>query len=305
MPNGVLQVANDPSGTRVIDADTGIQSIRGSQRVGEGFFESARAAYANLVYHPISLLLLTLGVFILVAELHNTNGPFEMVMEALRTYIADPLHPAWLRNLAAAIIIPLSYMIKYKSMIATVSLIFFTYVSKPSMRNLILASLFILYVIFVKAATVLDVLILSQLFYLFCNLRTPTHKIVIVVLFVALFATTIIDTDKLAKSNSLLDHLNSVELRQMYKDDITKYNDRVSQREGAFKGESVPMDADTRFVYTTHTPEAPTTPVGGNPRAATTVPLPTASGPRAGAGPGRPGTGRTPTTSAPAPTKKT
>lgn len=222
--SGVEQVANNPSGAKMVDRNTGIQSIRGGQRVGDGFIDSVINAYANLMYHPISLFMLFLGVFIFVAELNNTHGPLELMLAAFTQYMSDPTHPQYLVNLASIMVMILNFLVKYKIYVASMCLLLFTTVSKPSTRTFIVTAFLAIYVLYVKHMTVLEIFIVSQLFFLFCNLRTPSHKLAIAALAGLIFMTTILDLKTVVNndmSTKTVSELYSASFKE-YKTNIAK-----------------------------------------------------------------------------------
>jgi len=218
----VEQVSNDQDNSRLIDSDTGIQSIRGSQRVGSGFLSSVASAYSNLFYHPVALFILGIAIFILLAELNSHDGPLEIALQALIDYAKDIHHPTWLRNLAVILSNIVAAAIKYKIIIATLALIWFTAICKPSARTIVTAIILTAIVLFFKKFSVLEIFVLSQLFYLFVMLRTPSHKAIVAVFFILLFMTETINVDQL--HHPLVKSMSDAKLEDLEKDSRARYD---------------------------------------------------------------------------------
>lgn len=102
---------------------------------------------------------------------------------------------------------PFTKLLHYEALLAAVCLIGLTYVSKPSMHTLIISAMFVPYAAYVPEVTISDLMLLYQLFYLFANLRTPMHKLSILVLFIGFFVTPLFDSTKLFKSGTVMDQL--------------------------------------------------------------------------------------------------
>lgn len=214
-----MAVRND-NAEKMVDSSSGIQTIRGGQRVGEGFISSTIAAYANLVYHPIALTLFIFAIFVFIGEVNNSAGPFEILQAACIRIIADPNYPAPVKQISAIILTIDNFLIAYKSMIAATSLVWFTYATKPSSRNACISAVLSAVVIFTQSFTVLDIFVLSQLFFLFANLRTPAHKYFMLFLFCIIFVTSLLDLNKLAQNNNTsFANIASVELKTLFTKD--------------------------------------------------------------------------------------
>lgn len=177
---------------RGYDADTGIQTVRSGQTVGDNIISSIISAYANLVYHPIAATMLGFAVFTLIAEVNNSHGPIELMLDALIHFMNETSNPYWLRSLAGVLAFFLTYFINHKLLIAYMFLIWTSYAVKPSSRNLVIALIFSFIVVYMKL-TFFDILVISQMLYLFVMLRTPLHKALIAGLFFAVYVFHVID----------------------------------------------------------------------------------------------------------------
>lgn len=65
----------------------GVTIVREGQTVSDGLILSVVASYANSTYHPIALLLLSIGVMMVLAEHHGKSGPLEVALFSITTLI--------------------------------------------------------------------------------------------------------------------------------------------------------------------------------------------------------------------------
>ncbi|APG77850.1 hypothetical protein [Xingshan nematode virus 2] len=170
------------------DHATGIQTVRGGQQVGEGFFSSVFNSFYNIIYHFWGLTFAVLGIFTLLSEYGTASGPLEVLLQAILKFISDPDVPIVLKSIASAFAWLLGYMVKYKYVVAYSAILFVPAIVKPSTRN-IMFSFLLIFMAFLHYITILQVLLLSLLFYLFVMLRTPAHKFF--VLFMALIVFSV------------------------------------------------------------------------------------------------------------------
>lgn len=186
-PNVLLPVDSARGPPKFYNQTTGIQTVRGGQQVGEGFFASVLNSFYNLIYHFWGMVFAILGFSILLSEYGTTSGPLEMILKALMNIINDVHAPVVLRSLATFLAWFFAILVRYKYLMAYVMLLSVPVLVKPSGRNfgfaVVIMALAILHYI-----TFLQVMILALLFYLFVMLRTPAHKFFIVAAVVAVFA---------------------------------------------------------------------------------------------------------------------
>ncbi|APG77853.1 hypothetical protein [Xingshan nematode virus 1] len=171
---------------------TGIQTIRGGQQVGEGFFSSVFNSFYNIIYHFWGLLLAIFGVLTLLSEYGTTTGPLEMLLKAIMKFLSDPDVPVVFKSVASALAWLLGYLIKYKYMVAYSAILFVPAIVKPSTRNILFSGLLV-FLAFLHYITILQVLLLALLFYLFVMLRTPAHKFFILFLVIMVFGAGFTD----------------------------------------------------------------------------------------------------------------
>ncbi|APG77856.1 hypothetical protein [Xinzhou nematode virus 1] len=186
----LLVPSEDNRPPKFYNLNTGIQSIRGGQQVGDGFFASAANSFYNIIYHAWALLFAILALLILLSEYGTSAGPLEILFKALMKFKEDPFAPVILKSIASGILYILGYMITYKMAVGYALLLLVPVMVKPSARNFVFAAVIIL-LAFMHYITIIQVLILAILFYLFVMLRTPAHKFFIVAMAVAVFGVGI------------------------------------------------------------------------------------------------------------------
>jgi len=194
--------------THVVAADSrvkivsslGIQSVKAGQTVSSGVLESVQASYATLAYHPVALVLLLIGIFIFVAEYQeNENGPLEIIAGELIKIRKQATTPGFVKGFLAFLIAITNYIVRYKITVGKLALVWMTYVCKPSGRHAIISIVLSMFAL-VRDFSYLELILLSQIFFLYASLRNPTYKIALVVLGVAIFVTGLISVDDTADS---------------------------------------------------------------------------------------------------------
>lgn len=167
--------------------DAGRQVFRSGQTTDSTLVASTVAAYSTLVYHPIAMALAILGLLIFLAEYHNNHGPLEMAASYLAEIVRDAAtHPAFLRVLAKFVLPLLHFLIPYKLFFGKLCLIWATYACKPSQRHLYM-SVALSFFAAIRILSYLDILLLSNLFFLYALFRNPMFKSLAFVVFVVIF----------------------------------------------------------------------------------------------------------------------
>lgn len=169
------------------DRQTGIQTVRGSQRYGAGIIESVIAAYSNLAYHPVALVMFVIGTFILMAAVVGLPGPLEVLAARLLIIIQDVKTLPVIRSIAQFFYGLVVYITGYKLILSATLLIWAPYAVKPSSRNMTIAIILTFVVLFIRSFTAVELFTMSQMFYLVTMVRTPTMKFIIICAFFLLF----------------------------------------------------------------------------------------------------------------------
>lgn len=163
--------------TKAINA-YGIQVLKGGNVIGSSFIDSVINAYTNLFsYQPIAVLCMLLSLFYYLSLLNKKadKDPFSIIHNntlSLSTH-ADT------GALAKCILVPLEKIFlllkNNKAQSGLFLACIFPYLTKPSSKNAIISSIVFVIAIVAKLPT-FEVLLLSQLFFLFVQLRDPVHK---------------------------------------------------------------------------------------------------------------------------------
>nr|WOK58432.1 MAG: hypothetical protein [Longquan rodent ribovirus 1]WOK58435.1 MAG: hypothetical protein [Longquan rodent ribovirus 1]WPV62217.1 MAG: hypothetical protein [Wenzhou rodent hepe-like virus 1] len=178
---------------RAYDDDTGAQTIRGGQFFNEGILSAIPKAYANLVYHPIALVVLVFSVAVILAASAKVEGPLEYIRDFLHQIIIDDQDYPFVVNIAHWLLTAVVLMINHKVTIFYCALACVPAIVKPSSRNLVISSLAVVFILVsLRSLTPMGVLVASQIYYLIVMVRSPLHKIILVILFFLFFFTNVI-----------------------------------------------------------------------------------------------------------------
>lgn len=180
MAESMLTVANNRPKT--VESSTGIQVVRGGSILGAGFFQSIQDAYTNLNQSGFTVIYLGILVFTSIAEISGTTGPLELMKEALDDFIKASTDHTLLIHLASLLSKILNFLITHKVRFISVGWMWFPYFAKSSSKNFWVAVFLSLFGLFSKSLDVAEILLLSNCFFLWAALRSPTHKMVFLVL---------------------------------------------------------------------------------------------------------------------------
>lgn len=172
-----IKSAKPQQTTKAINA-YGIQVLKGGNVVGSSFLDSIINAYTNLFsYQPIAVICMLFSVFYYVSILTEAvnKDPFTIVHKntlALSKDVKTGL-------VAKSALVPLTKIFEVlknnKEQAALFCSSIFPYLTKPSGKNAIIAS-FMFIVAVIGSIPTFEILLLSQLFFLFVQLRDPVHK---------------------------------------------------------------------------------------------------------------------------------
>nr|BBQ04464.1 hypothetical protein 3 [Culex pseudovishnui negev-like virus] len=164
----------------------GVTIIRGGQTINDSFFSATLSCYSNIVYHPIAMYALAFAVMFVLSEHHGTDGPLEVIKAKVEEFSENKNEPDALRKIAQYALIILKHLITYKDKYAILIFLSIAPIAKPSKRNIIFAVMISVTVV-LGSFSLLEMFILSQLFYLHVMYRNPTYKLVAVLAMVSLF----------------------------------------------------------------------------------------------------------------------
>lgn len=188
VPNNYF--TTDGGRTRAFNAD-GIQAVRGGQTVASSFFESVFNCYSLLVYHPFASIFFGFGVFILLAEYHNAAGPLEGVQALFATASTLEANAKFARTLFSVFAYLLAKLVVYKIVVGKLALVWYPYLVKPSQRHMY-SSIILTIMVFIMSMSYIEVVVLSQLYFLYVTLRAPLFKLSVLIVFVCIFVAGII-----------------------------------------------------------------------------------------------------------------
>lgn len=175
----------------------GITVMRGGNVIGSSLIDSVIDAYTNLLsYQPIATMLFVLAIIyyaIMILEKPNSN-PFHLIHNSVVATHTNATSPI-LKSIASFTSGLTAIMKNYDSFVALICAMLFPYLSKPSTRNAILSTILTLYSLLGRLGP-LPIIMLSQMFFLLVQLRSPKHKAIIVVIAVV---TIIINHEYMAE----------------------------------------------------------------------------------------------------------
>lgn len=161
---------------------------RSGQTMQVSFFEAIIAAYTNLTHRPIVLFAYVLLVLILMAEHQQVEDrPLEGFLAKLQIIVAQPEIATWEKSLINMLIKLLEFLISNKQKFIELAMVWIPYLAKPSSNNMLVSITMSVVVIAFKQWNLIEILVMSQLYFLFTQLRNPKYKLAILVAFVAVF----------------------------------------------------------------------------------------------------------------------
>lgn len=172
--------------SKLVDTSSGIQIIKGGQAADEKFVDSIIKSYTNLVNNPIAMITLIFLVFAIIAE----NGAIEGPIEALADLINKQLtieHPGWKKVIFNFLASSVKILINNKIELLGIGLMWVPYMVKPSGNNLFVSSFATVLVWLMADWSLIDIFVLSQLYFLFVSIRNPTYRVLIVGIAVFVF----------------------------------------------------------------------------------------------------------------------
>lgn len=176
---------NETPRVAVIDG-SGIQAIKGGQTVDIPFFDSVITAYSNLSNSPIIAITLLLAVLCALAEYNSSDGPLESIAKTLKSVIDNSANSGIVINIARFILYVDEQLIANK-VIAISSLLFWIpYFAKPSEKHMRVSAALTLWVV-IKPTDLFADLLLSQLYFLYTQLRNPKVKFMLLVFGISVF----------------------------------------------------------------------------------------------------------------------
>lgn len=174
-----VDAATPTTTTNAVNA-YGIDIIKGGSVLGESFFDAVISAYENLFsYQYTSTACLVLGLLYFAHEISDAIFPDPFVSAHSNISAThDSTEFALVRVVCALAIFVTKAVVDYKSIVATCLVFFGSYYAKPSTRNTWMAVSLAVYCMFMGSKP-LEIIGLSQGFFLLTQLRSPSHKAIV------------------------------------------------------------------------------------------------------------------------------
>lgn len=171
---------------RTINA-AGQQVIKGGSTVDAGFFQSIQDAYANVTQNAPALIYTIFVVMVSAAEIHEGEGMLENIAYALQEAKNDPNELRWVTTLAGLLLHVVKILVNHKLKFCMISWVWIPFLFKPSTKNMWVSAVLSLFVLISKSLDFIEIIAISNLFFLWASMRNPTHKLIIVLVGVGVF----------------------------------------------------------------------------------------------------------------------
>lgn len=191
-------VLTDESGrSKTLDSNTGIQSIKGGQVIDANFFDSVMVAYSNMVNSPIAAITMIVLIFAAFSEYNSSDGPLELLLMTVKAASSASDVPVVIRNLCLFLVYFLQILVNNKYRVISVGLGWVPYIAKPSTNNMKLSIAFTAFVLLRPPKDLFNDVILSQIYFLWSQIRTPRYRFILMVIAIVFF---VLGTSHLAGS---------------------------------------------------------------------------------------------------------
>lgn len=161
--------------SRLIGAIDVRPMTRGGQQVGDPIGSAIISSYANLVYSPAIVCLYFVTLASACASIFSIDGPLEFAFLETKKTATTTTSPV-IRSVTTAIYKLLGYLVVNKDMVVSLALVWLPYSKKPSTKNFSFSVIITLFFFMFSSTGLLELLMLSQCWFLFTELRNPRHK---------------------------------------------------------------------------------------------------------------------------------
>ena len=163
---------------RVVDT-TGLTVVKGGITANMGFLSSVLAAYTNLVNNIPVLITAIFLIFVWIAEENKTDGPLENIQSLLTDIKVEY---SWERQLVNLLEFLVKFLIKFKIQFIQVGFAWLPYFAKPSSNSMYLSILHSLTIFVMRKWSSVVFFLIANFHFLFLSLRSPTYKMVILII---------------------------------------------------------------------------------------------------------------------------
>lgn len=181
LPSAQTNSIVPPSQSERAADENGVVKVRSGQVIGVSLFSAIQSAYQNLVYHSIAMPLFVFSL-ILLFEPKNKEASILILTRRLLIERHEAIEQPILKSIPAFIAYLITLIQGFSQQLAYVILCAIPYIVKPSSRNLWFAGI-LSFIFWIKVLPVIEMVLYSQLFYLFVMLRSPSHRLAISLLF--------------------------------------------------------------------------------------------------------------------------
>lgn len=212
--------------TRTTDA-TGVALIKGGITANMSFVSSILAAYTNLVNNIPVLIISIFLIFIWIAEENRSDGP----LENIRLLLSDiRVEYNWERQLVNLLDFIVKFLIRFKIQFIQIGFAWLPYFAKPSSNSLYLSILHSLTIFVMRKWSSVVFFLISNFHFLFLSLRSPTHKMIILIIAIFLLFVEINIGGKplLDKEMATAANLNMAKPKRRDATDPSPMNDKRS-----------------------------------------------------------------------------
>lgn len=161
-----------------------IPVVRSSQSIDETFFNAVIKSYVNLSQNPVCLITLFILTLLLITEL-DTDGPLEQAIANIEE-LAKEKKSLPSKGLKAIVWV-LTVLVKNKRTVFTFGFMWVPWLAKPSTKNLIVSSAFTVLIYANKHWENWDIILISQFYLVYTQIRNPLHKTIIIFVGLAVY----------------------------------------------------------------------------------------------------------------------
>nr|WDR07629.1 coat protein [Recilia dorsalis filamentous virus] len=173
-------VETDEGGpVKLVSSTTGAQVVKGGQKFNESFFSAVKACYTNSVYGPAIVTFYVIAIAVLLADKPGADGPLEIMISRFNSTAYNS--PVAARAAVAGMLVNgLQLLVDMKTLFVVGVLWFTPLIFKPSSYNFLFASVGSLFLLAWGAVAPYIMIIASQSFYLYTQLRSPTYRFIVI-----------------------------------------------------------------------------------------------------------------------------
>lgn len=156
--------------------EAGVQTIKGGQQVGIGFFDAITTAYTNLVNNPMALSFIIFSTFCLLTLDETLLTPISISYNSMLQAANSTTNPYALRSIATLFTFLFSLLLEYEKFVAIILFFAGIYLAKPAVQNRYLCSVVALIAMLGQYDDI-EILILCHAFLIYTQVRDTSYKL--------------------------------------------------------------------------------------------------------------------------------